>query len=195
MEEMTMRYMNQSKPWGTQLLTKIPLRRRRRGEDVTNRNPRFFVAVHVGAGFLAPSNEKALRSAMKRACLAAASVLRKGGDPSINAGRGSNLTEDGHVECDASVMDGDTGSFGAVGAVPVAALLAKEQMLGSALLGRMPPMYDYTALVTERAKRQWEKYKSMLDDAKAVKIEIDGELSSSTQEDAAVSVKFYHVII
>lgn len=96
--------------------------------------PRFFVAVHVGAGYHAPSNEKALRSAMKRACLAAASVLGKGSggcidavtaaiqvledDPSTNAGRGSNLTEDGHVECDASLMDGDSGAFGAVGAVP-----------------------------------------------------------------------------
>lgn len=39
--------------------------------------PRFFVAVHVGAGYHAPSNEKSLRSAMKRACLAAASVLTK----------------------------------------------------------------------------------------------------------------------
>lgn len=28
------------------------------------------------------------------------------------------MTEDGHVECDASVMDGDSGAFGAVGAVP-----------------------------------------------------------------------------
>lgn len=39
-------------------------------------------------------------------------------DPSTNAGRGSNLTEDGHVECDASLIDGDSGAFGAVGAVP-----------------------------------------------------------------------------
>lgn len=39
-------------------------------------------------------------------------------DPNTNAGRGSNLTEDGHVECDASIMDGDSGTFGAVGAVP-----------------------------------------------------------------------------
>lgn len=39
-------------------------------------------------------------------------------DPITNAGRGSNLTEDGHVECDASIMDGDSGAFGAVGAVP-----------------------------------------------------------------------------
>lgn len=100
-----------------------------------DRSRRFFVAVHVGAGFHAPANEKALRSAMKRACLSAASVLRKGSggcmdavsaaiqvledDPSTNAGRGSNLTEDGHVECDASIMEGDSGAFGAVGAVPV----------------------------------------------------------------------------
>ncbi|KAL4583094.1 hypothetical protein LXL04_007658 [Taraxacum kok-saghyz] len=40
-------------------------------------------------------------------------------DPCTNAGRGSNLTEDVHVECDASVMDGKSGTFGAVGAVPV----------------------------------------------------------------------------
>ncbi|KAF5930665.1 hypothetical protein HYC85_031538 [Camellia sinensis] len=42
-------------------------------------------------------------------------------------------------------------------------------------------------LVTEKAKRQWEKYKSMLDDAKAMKEKIDEELSSGTQENAAVS--------
>lgn len=46
-------------------------------DEVGDQNQRFFVAVHVGAGYHAPSNEKALRSAMKRACLAAASVLRK----------------------------------------------------------------------------------------------------------------------
>ena len=34
-----------------------------------------------------------------------------------NAGRGSNLTEEGSVECDASVMAGD-GAFGAIGAAP-----------------------------------------------------------------------------
>ncbi|GMP89986.1 hypothetical protein CsSME_00041324 [Camellia sinensis var. sinensis] len=42
-------------------------------------------------------------------------------------------------------------------------------------------------LVIEKAKRQWEKYKSMLDDAKAMKEKIDEELSSGTQENAAVS--------
>lgn len=34
----------------------------------------------------------------------------------VNAGLGSNLTESGHVECDASVMTGK-GLFGAVAAV------------------------------------------------------------------------------
>ncbi|PIN09797.1 Asparaginase [Handroanthus impetiginosus] len=181
--------------------------------EAGDQNRRFFVAVHVGAGFHAPSNEKTLRSAMKRSCLAAATILRKGSggcidavgaaiqvledDPCTNAGRGSNLTEDGHVECDASIMDGGSGAFGAVGAVPgvrnaiqIAVLLAKEQILGSSLLGRISPMFlvgegarmwakskgiasDNTVeeaekwLLTERARDQWKRYKAMLDDAKA----------------------------
>ena len=51
--------------------------RQRMAAEAQDEAHRFFVAVHVGAGFHAPSNEKALRSAMKRACLAAAVVLRK----------------------------------------------------------------------------------------------------------------------
>ncbi|KAJ4961846.1 hypothetical protein NE237_021756 [Protea cynaroides] len=200
------------------------------GEE--DQNPRFFVAVHVGAGFHAPSNEKALRRAIKRACLAAASVLRKGSggcidavsaaiqvledDPSTNAGRGSNLTEDGRVECDASIMDGDSGAFGAVGAVPgvrnaiqIATCLAKEQMMGPSLLGRIPPFFlvgegarEWAKtkgiisagtiteadqwLVTERAKAQWLKYKAMLDDAKVRCKSSASELPSSPPESVAL---------
>ncbi|KAK4716700.1 hypothetical protein R3W88_015038 [Solanum pinnatisectum] len=206
--------------------------------EVTDRNlstPTFFVAVHVGAGYHSPSNEKALRSAMKRACLAAASVLRKGAggcidavtaaiqvledDPNTNAGRGSNLTEDGHVECDASIMDGDSGAFGAVGAVPgvrnaieIAALLAKEQISGSSLLGRISPMFlvgegacawakskgvvlpsTITAadesLVTEKARTQWKRYKAMLDDAKAVIDAPDIKLTNAKETNAISEVE------
>nr|KYP49440.1 Putative isoaspartyl peptidase/L-asparaginase 4 [Cajanus cajan] len=217
---------------------------------------RFFVAVHVGAGFHSPSNEKALRSAMNRACLAAASILSDGSgtrldavvaairvledDPSTNAGRGSNLTEDGGVECDASVMDGKSGAFGAVGAVPVtlanalflthslilkknnvgptkycvrnaiqiAAFLAKEQVMGSPLLGRIPPIFlvgegarkwakskDIALppsieeanewLVTERAKAQWIKYKSMVETARS-KIENTPEGNSSVCQSTTI---------
>ncbi|XP_008778606.2 putative threonine aspartase isoform X2 [Phoenix dactylifera] len=195
-------------------------------------NPRrFFVAVHVGAGFHSPSNEKAFRRAMKRACLAAAAVLRKddGGcldavsaaiqvleDDSItNAGRGSNLTESGHVECDASIMDGCSGAFGAVGAVrgvrnaiQIAAYLAKEQITGSSLLGRIPPLFLVGEgarewgkskgiilpatvsemeewLVTERAKTQWVKYKAMLAYAKG-QSESSTALSTSASGSSAV---------
>lgn len=38
-------------------------------------------------------------------------------DPLVNCGIGSNLTKDGTVECDASIMDGNSKLFGACGAV------------------------------------------------------------------------------
>lgn len=65
--------------------------------------------------------------------------------PLTNAGFGSNLTLEGTVECDASVMDGTALQFGAIGAVsgiknPV--LLAKrlcEQQSIKIAHGRIPP--------------------------------------------------------
>ncbi|GAB4861804.1 hypothetical protein Ancab_037061 [Ancistrocladus abbreviatus] len=202
-------------------------------EEASDEKPTFFVAVHVGAGYHSPSNEKALRSAMKRACLSAASVLAKDSgrcldavaiaiqvledDPSTNAGRGSNLTEDGHVECDASIMDGESGAFGAVGAVPgirnaiqIAALLAKDQMMGPFVLGLIPPRFLVGEgarlwakskgivlqetieeadkwLQTERTRAQWQKYKAMLDHVSEKTEVFAAGHSCNVQENAAIS--------
>ncbi|XP_047182951.1 putative threonine aspartase isoform X4 [Vigna umbellata] len=199
---------------------------------------RFFVAVHVGAGYHSPSNDKALRSVMNRACQAAASILSSGSgtgldavvaaiqvledDSCTNAGRGSNLTEDGGVECDASVMDGKSGAFGAVGAVPgvrnaiqIAALLAKEQLMISPLLGRIPPIFlvgegarkwakskDIALptsieeanewLVTERAKAQWIKFKSMVETARS-KADNTPEFDSSVCQSTTIPDNEGHV--
>ncbi|KAH0462175.1 hypothetical protein IEQ34_009750 [Dendrobium chrysotoxum] len=54
-------------------------------EGMGGENPRFFIAVHVGAGFHSTSNEKSFRRAMKKACLSAASVLRKGSGSCLDA--------------------------------------------------------------------------------------------------------------
>ena len=67
--------------------------------------------------------------------------------PLTNAGVGSCLNLAGHVECDAGVMDGQSGTFGAVGAVTgirnpsMAALRVMEEgRQGPLSLGRIPPM-------------------------------------------------------
>lgn len=46
-------------------------------DGAADKSRRFFVAVHVGAGYHAVANEKALRSVIRRACLAASTILRQ----------------------------------------------------------------------------------------------------------------------
>nr|CAD7404871.1 unnamed protein product [Timema cristinae] len=101
-------------------------------------------------------------------------VLKKGGtaleavmiatatledSPLTNAGYGSTLTWDGKVECDASVMDGRTLQYGAVGAVsgvknPVklAHHLCFKQNSPTLALGRVPP-----CLLVGSGARKWAK--------------------------------------
>lgn len=130
------------------------------------------VAVHVGAGFHAPEKLPDYRRVCAAACRRAVGVLERSDgsaleavagavavledDPLTNAGFGSNLTACGRVECDASVMDGRTLGFGAVGALPrvanpvlVAEALCRAQQAGPLSLGRTPPCF----LVGEGALR------------------------------------------
>ncbi|KAF9573539.1 hypothetical protein EC968_008408 [Mortierella alpina] len=122
-----------------------------------------FVAVHVGAGLHAARNKTRYLDACRKACQAGTLLLRTDptatcvaivehmvkileDDPVTNAGTGSNLNLDGHVECDASIMNGTTLGFGSVGAVSefknpisVAARLLEESDKGLLSLGRIPP--------------------------------------------------------
>ena len=171
-----------------------------------NRTMGWMIAVHAGAGYHSHVNAAKYRRALKMSCEAAERVLVSGGsatdavvaatsslenDTLVNAGTGSNLTHDGHVECDASIMSGG-GEFGAVGAVQgirnpisVARRLLEEQKKGLLSLGRIPPMFlvgegarewalahgeevaesESELLeynVTEGARRQWSGYRKML---------------------------------
>ncbi|KAF9454038.1 asparaginase [Macrolepiota fuliginosa MF-IS2] len=102
----------------------------------------YFVAVHGGAGYHHPDNDKRTKRALRLACTKAIqsclSSKSSPGDPNasttldlveqaiisleddahLNAGYGSNLTLDGTVECDAAVFAAQGGGqFGSVGAV------------------------------------------------------------------------------
>jgi len=92
------------------------------------------IAIHGGAGTLpraemTPDREAAYRAGLAAALDAGYAVLERGGtsldavtaavriledDPLFNAGRGAVLTYDGHVELDASIMDGEYQRAGAV---------------------------------------------------------------------------------
>jgi len=150
----------------------------------------WIVAVHIGAGYHHPDNEPRYKQTIKSACEAARTILSTGGsacaacaasiavmedDPGVNAGVGSNLSFDGTVECDASIMLG-TGGFGAVGAaaglknpIEVARGLLEEESCGLLPLGRIPPIF----LAGEGA-RQWAAKRGM-------PVASDAELEAPTE--------------
>ncbi|CAO3598867.1 unnamed protein product [Absidia cylindrospora] len=132
----------------------------------------MLIAVHVGAGRLSRKNESTYRLVCANACEVAMTCLKDGGSavdavavaisvlenhPITNAGYGFNLTLEGTVECDASLMDGCSTSVGAVGAVPgvknpidLCRRMVQENNKGLMTLGRVPPMF----LCGSRAK-EW----------------------------------------
>ena len=142
------------------------------------------IVVHGGAGRESPAERPARREGVLRAVEAGWRVLAARGDaldaavaavalleddPAFNAGLGSVLTAEGHVEMDASVMSGETLAAGAVGAVrgvrnPVQLARAVLEEGREVLLGGPPAralaearglaVCDPAALVTEDARRR-----------------------------------------
>ncbi|KAI5846895.1 nucleophile aminohydrolase [Tricharina praecox] len=159
------------------------------------------IFVHAGAGYHSQSNEPQHLQACALACKAAMALLRNGGsavdgvemalrsmeDNEItNAGFGSNLSLDGTVECDASIME-ESGRSGAVGAVdsfknPSAmARLILDNSRRPMSLKRVPPILlagpgaklyasqfhfpiiPNDELVSHSAHQRWLKWKRELD--------------------------------
>lgn len=162
-----------------------------------------FVAVHVGAGYHSASHENDYKQACRAACAEAMKAIKQGFSakdiitiaittledfPCTNAGIGSNLTKSGVVECDASIMDGKSLAFGAVGAlkgiqnpIQVAGKLLEEDTRGPSILGLIPPIflagegaYQWAVehglttcldedLITDRSIQTWKRCKSRLE--------------------------------
>lgn len=151
-----------------------------------------IILVHGGAGDCWPEDEGGAlaKAGCLRAALAGLAVLRAGkraldavteavrvleDDPRFNAGYGAALTSQGTVELDASIMDGETLSAGAVTGVQH---YANPVHLARAVMERTPhvflagagaealaqevglPRVDNAALVTPRARAQLEAARS-----------------------------------
>ncbi|XP_053086817.1 threonine aspartase 1 isoform X4 [Pangasianodon hypophthalmus] len=115
------------------------------------------------AGYHSESKAKEYKHVCKRACQKAMERLRNGAmaveavtaalieledSPFTNAGTGSNLNLVGDIECDASIMEGKSLDYGAVGAlsgiknpVLVARTLLNEAQKGKLSAGRIPPCF------------------------------------------------------
>lgn len=146
------------------------------------------IVVHGGAGVAHAAERPARDAGVRRAAEAGQVVLAQGGsalaavlaavvvledDPTFNAGLGSVLTACGHVEADASVMEGSTLSAGAVGALRGVAnpiLLADAvRREGREVLLVGPTALQVArraglrlvapdALITPEARRRWQEH-------------------------------------
>lgn len=169
----------------------------------------FAVAVHAGAGFHSPSKEYLYENVCMRACAAAAHILHDSSaefaainaataaisvledSPLTNAGFGSCLNFDGHVECDAGLMCGKSLLFTSVGGVsciknPIRIpkhLILQHLTEPASPIGRVKPLSlcgdgarrwasevagipilpDH-CLISHAAKSRWQKYRGLVDE-------------------------------
>ncbi|XP_051935593.1 threonine aspartase 1 isoform X1 [Hippocampus zosterae] len=150
-------------------------------ESTNNSKPGVggFVLVHAGAGYHSESKAKEYKHVCKRACQQAVDQLKAGAlaveavaaalveledSPFTNAGMGSNINLSGEIECDASIMDGKSLHYGAVGAISgiknpvlVANRLLSEAQKGKLSAGRIPPCINdfFASFLVGRGAHDW----------------------------------------
>ncbi|PYH44515.1 threonine aspartase 1 [Aspergillus saccharolyticus JOP 1030-1] len=158
------------------------------------------IYVHAGAGFHSVVNEHLHLQACEKAARSGMAILRNGGtaveavemaimfleDAEItNSGYGSNLTIDGEVECDATIVNhlGRSGAVGAVSQVKNPIQVARSILNTSSQplsLARVPPNFlvgrgarDFAydqglvvlppdALIAPSAKERWRRWQQEL---------------------------------
>lgn len=173
------------------------------------------IIVHTGAWDVPPAERDAHREGARRAASAGWRVLSGGGapadavvtaimsmedDPTLNAGRGSVLCDEGWAELDAALMTGQALEFGAVAGVrdvenPILlarALLAAPEVF---LVGEAASAFgashgvrrvDPTRLVVQREKDRLEAWRARpgaqgpADTVGAVAVDADGRLAAGT---------------
>ncbi|GAD97121.1 asparginase [Paecilomyces variotii No. 5] len=189
--------------------------RHREGGDIA------AIFVHAGAGYHSVQNERIHLEACNEAARVAMTLLRNGGsavdavemavalmeDHEItNAGYGSNLTVDGTVECDATVVDhlGRSGAVGAVSQIKNPISLARKILDASTKplsLHRVPPnllvgpgasdfAYDNGMhvlppdfLVSDAAKERWRRWRQDLQAAdRQAMIELEERMELERQD-------------
>lgn len=137
------------------------------------RECQWNIVVHLGAGYHSPKLKHEYESLLKEVCEIGGKILALGGEaveaiqacisiledsPLTNAGRGSNLTEDGKVECDVSAIQSYFPTYinlerehltvsGSVGClsdfknpIKVAVSILRESNKIDPIFGREPPM-------------------------------------------------------
>jgi taspase (threonine aspartase 1) len=160
------------------------------------------IFIHAGAGYHSHQNERVHLSAVNDAAKVGMAVLKNGGEATdavemairmledkeiTNAGYGSNLTLEGQVECDATMVDhyGRSGAVGAIAQVknPIAvARLVLDESSKPLSLQRVPPNLlvgmgatDYAAekgvpilppdfLISVNARGRWLRWKQDLEE-------------------------------
>ncbi|KTW28839.1 hypothetical protein T552_01468 [Pneumocystis carinii B80] len=170
-----------------------------------------FVVVHIGAGCHSKSHENQYKRLCRRVCEEGIKLIYQGGkaievvektvqlletNKYTNAGYGSNLTLNGDVECDASIMDGFSGKIAAVGAlkkikhpisVAKALIDAQDEVLslnrsqpiilvgeGATLWATQNgiPEVEPETLISRKSRISWEKWTKELELCKTLDINL-----------------------